>query len=127
MLYRARSTSLRLQKQVPADEAVGRSAPAGSRSHNIERCRTWSREHTKKDREAVFSDYGNTCACCGEAESAFLTIDHVNGGGNAHRKTLDAPNMYTWLVRKDYPEGYRVLCFNCNCVELRMEVCPHNG
>ncbi len=98
-----------------------------ARESRLERCRTRSRDTIKRDRETVFAHYGNTCDCCGESELAFLTVDHVNGGGNTHRKTLEAPNMYTWLVRNDYPNGYRILCFNCNCVATRVEVCPHNG
>ena len=98
-----------------------------ARENRLERCRIRSKKTIRQDREATFSHYGDVCSCCGEREAAFLTIDHINGGGRAHRKALGAPNIYTWLIRNDYPEGYRILCFNCNCVATRVEVCPHNG
>ncbi len=57
------------------------------------------------------------CACCGESHFEFLTIDHINGGGNQHMKSLRkiGTNLYRWLVNNDFPEGYQVLCWNCNC------------
>jgi hypothetical protein len=74
--------------------------------------------------------YGGVCACCGTAELKFLTIDHINGGGNQHRKELVATgmgnNFYPWLKDRGYPPGYRVLCFNCNwAVGHYNRICPH--
>lgn len=57
------------------------------------------------------------CACCGEANVPFLTIDHITGGGVKQRKALHVSSVagfYTWLRKNGYPEGYQVLCFNCN-------------
>lgn len=78
----------------------------------------------------VLSHYGGTppkCACCGESYIEFMTIDHINGGGNKQRKELGTLGtfMYTWLRRNNYPEGYRVLCYNCNCAYFRSGYCPH--
>ena len=48
-----------------------------------------------------------------------LSIDHINGGGNEHRKKVlggkqsgGAP-FYRWLKKHRYPKGYQVLCMNC--------------
>jgi hypothetical protein len=41
-----------------------------------------------------------------------LTIDHINGGGNKHRKEIGTTNMYAYLRKYGYPEGYQVLCMN---------------
>jgi hypothetical protein len=68
----------------------------------------------------VLRYYGGACACCGEAEIAFLSIDHINGGGSDHRRQITGSrragdSMYRWLRRNGYPQGdYQVLCFNCN-------------
>ncbi|MBA7683673.1 hypothetical protein ES703_92053 [subsurface metagenome] len=35
---------------------------------------------------AHYSNNTNRCACCGESEVRFLTIDHINGNGSEHRK-----------------------------------------
>lgn len=76
----------------------------------------------------VWSRYGTICNCCGEPSKEFLTIDHINGGGNKHRKELrsnGSQNIYRWLKRNDFPEGYRVLCMNCNFAHGMYGYCPH--
>ncbi len=64
------------------------------------------------------SNYGGRCSVCGECNWEFLTVDHVNGGGNQHRRGLHLGGaaFYRWLKRKGYPKNeFRLLCFNCNC------------
>ena len=84
------------------------------------------RYHAKL-RMSVLQAYGQQCECCGEKEPLFLTIDHINGGGNVHRKIVGGGfPMYRWLKKQGFPKGYRVLCFNCNCGrQLNGGVCPH--
>lgn len=67
------------------------------------------------------------CKCCGEKELKFLSIDHINGGGNKHRQEIkrDGGGYYTWLRSKGFPSGYQVLCYNCNCSKGFYGVCPH--
>jgi hypothetical protein len=68
--------------------------------------------------------YGGQCVCCGEAELAFLVMDHVNGGGSRARGT----STYTEWRRmlREYPSSeYQVLCANCNMAKERKEGCPH--
>jgi len=58
--------------------------------------------------------YGGCCVECGTDNLSFLTIDHINNNGGAHRKEI-GPNIYEWLKKNNYPlEGFQVLCFNCN-------------
>lgn len=66
------------------------------------------------------------CACCGEDEFDFLTIDHINGNGGKHKKSIRG-RLSVWLRQKNYPEGFQVLCFNCNCGKSvnGKNVCPH--
>jgi hypothetical protein len=73
-----------------------------------------------------------TCACCGEAEYGFLTLDHVNNDGAAHRRALNkgrnitgGGNVYYDLRRRGFPEGFQVLCYNCNCTKGYIGCCPH--
>ena len=56
------------------------------------------------------------CVCCSEEHLDFLTIDHIDGGGYKHRKEIKAVgnNFYTWLINNGFPDGYQVLCMNCN-------------
>ena len=65
------------------------------------------------------------CACCGEGTYEFLSIDHIAGGGNQHRKSLGSKYIYSWLIHQGFPEGYQVLCHNCNMAKAFYKVCPH--
>lgn len=91
----------------------------------VERKRTSNR--ALKDR--VFEKYGGyVCACCGEKERLFLQIDHINNDGNKHRKKIGHHNFYLWLEQNNYPEGYQILCANCNWGKmLNKGICPHKG
>jgi hypothetical protein len=74
--------------------------------------------------EALSAYGGPFCRCCNEDILEFLSIDHIKGGGNKHRKKVGA-NIYTWLKRNKYPKGFRVLCMNCNFAKKHGKVCPH--
>ena len=73
----------------------------------------------------VINHYGGKCTCCGEDELEFLCIDHINGGGKKHREEINSTNIYTWLINNNYPEGFRVLCHNCNMSLGIYGYCPH--
>src|ERR1700757_476788 len=64
------------------------------------------------------------CACCGETVLEFLSLDHINGGGRQHRKTIKM-RWWEWLRKNKYPEGFRVLCHNCNQAIGLYGICPH--
>lgn len=66
------------------------------------------------------------CKCCGEREVVFLSIDHINGDGAAHRRTVaSGSSMYYWLVRNGFPPGFQVLCWNCQHAKAVKSQCPH--
>ncbi len=56
-----------------------------------------------------------------------LTLDHIhNNGGEERRNGLyGGERMYRRLAREGYPEGFQVLCYNCNIAKWRLGVCPH--
>ena len=67
----------------------------------------------------LFSHYSNgKCACvkCGFGDIRALSIDHINGGGTKHREKLGY-NIYHWLIKNNYPEGFQVLCYNCQAIK----------
>lgn len=84
-------------------------------------------------RQSVLMAYGNCCACCGEREYRFLTIDHINGGGGEHRRSLSkrgdgdvsSTGVYYWIMKNNYPPGFQILCFNCHLTKTRYGICPH--
>lgn len=86
----------------------------------------------RQERQQVLDHYGKVCACCGEWRYEFLSIDHIDGGGNKHRNELKqkgelkkAGRMHDWLRKNNYPEGFRVLCHNCNQARGLYGYCPH--
>lgn len=94
-------------------------------------CRDRTRRNGKayrlRLRLAAYEAYGGAkCVCCGETHLEFLTLDHVGGGGRAHRQQVGAGDkIYRWLRDNSYPEGFRVMCFNCNYAVFRYGICPH--
>jgi len=101
-----------------------------------EPCRTrealWAQGTTCKLRRAerrqevkleVLTTYGGRCVCCGEDTLAFLTIDHIDRYNGIGPKTGNA--LYLWLKANSYPEGFRVLCMNCNFALGKFGFCPH--
>lgn len=88
------------------------------------------REFRRQLKEKVISHYSqgkNECACCGEKHTEFLTIDHINGGGYRHTQEIGKRGncFYKWLIENNYPEGFQVLCYNCNCAKGHFIYCPH--
>lgn len=84
-------------------------------------------ERVKLDRSAAIAHYGKDCAYCGEDLFIFLTIDHINNDGAKHRqhvrrnsKIQTGFNIGAWLRRNKYPEGFQVLCVNCNHAKSRV-------
>lgn len=90
--------------------------------YNPEQAQKLRARHNTKLREEVLTHYGNgqlTCVLCGERRLLCLSIDHLNGGGNKHRKALGLRAgipFYQWLRKQGYPLGFRTLCMNCQAV-----------
>lgn len=99
-----------------------------------------------RDKMDAFNAYGGPiCKCCGESILEFLSIDHVNNDGAEHRRQVSRDGegyhkrskgwskkwlgrgvaIYAWLKRNNYPEGFQVLCMNCNFAKGKFGYCPH--
>jgi len=96
-------------------------------------CKDCTHAENKESRQLIRLDImihysGNPpkCECCGETNLEFLTMDHINGDGAKHRKEDSGANhICTWIKRNKYPEGFRVLCMNCNFAHGKFGYCPH--
>ena len=81
----------------------------------------------------TFAAYGGRCVCCGETNPGFLTIDHVNGNGAAHRREVlgasrGGSHFYRWLMKQGFPQSgeFQLMCYNCNLGRQRNGgKCPH--
>jgi len=96
---------------------------------NKEEFTKYKRAWTLKYKMLAMKHYCNSdipfCNCCGEKEIKFLTIDHINGGGSKHRKSINNNRICHWLFKNNYPKGFRVLCMNCNFSRGKYGYCPH--
>lgn len=83
-----------------------------------------------KGKILVLKHYGNQCKCCGESVVPFLSIDHVNNNSSTDRwpngSRITGVHLYRRLVTRGFPEGYQILCMNCNFGKrMNWGVCPH--
>jgi hypothetical protein len=96
---------------------------------NTSRRQVWRCLWFRRQRIAVLEHFsGGTpkCACCGEPHSEFVAVDHANGGGTMHRKTVGSGStMWRGLRQEGFPGGYRVLCHNCKMSLDAWGYCPH--
>ena len=93
----------------------------------------------KADKVALFLEVldaygGRQCACCGEKEVKFLSLDHVNNDGAAHRRNMGhcrrqaGEHQWYWLRNHNWPQEpkLQVLCMNCQIGKVRNGgICPH--
>jgi hypothetical protein len=97
-----------------------------ARKKDPEKIRARDRANRARIRAAVIAGYGGKCTCCGESTHEFLTIEHVNGDGDAHRKKVGNFGVYRELLRLEFPtDGYTLLCMNCNFARRFGRTCPH--
>ena len=86
----------------------------------------WARKSRRLQKYNIILYYSPSgrCQCKGEncwhegeclvSDVEVLSIDHINGGGNKHRKEVGfGTTFYQWLKRNNYPKGFQVLCMNC--------------
>lgn len=95
-------------------------------------------DYWQKLRSEVMDAYGGKrCACCGETEPKFLTIDHVFNDGAKHRRQIGygdgngkgaSSRTLAWIKKHNFPGGFQVLCMNCNLGKQRNGgTCPHKS
>lgn len=127
---------------------IGKRSYEKNKEKNREARNTWSRkfyhrtknerqrrakEYRQKLRSELIAAYGGKCSCCEESEPAFLTLEHKNRDGKAHRMLLSNGKNNSWssavyldLKRRGWPrDGYTLLCFNCNHATWKLGICPH--
>lgn len=101
------------------------------REKNRDKYNATRRQNRRKVRIEVLTHYGGEppyCACCGEKQTEFLCIDHVNpGAGSQQRRESGGGSILLceWLKKNRFPLGYRVLCHNCNSAIGFYGYCPH--
>lgn len=79
----------------------------------------------------VINHYSNgslACECCNENKIEFLTVDHVlNDGALSRRIDKGQRTIYRWILKNNFPSGFRILCMNCNLSIGVWGFCPHKA
>lgn len=127
-------SSQTLHRQIPQVAARNAKYQVGWRQDNKNAVSIRSKQYRKDLKTAALRAYGGEtpkCSCpgCSEINPGFLTIDHIDGNGNKHRRSIFngkvGGNIYLWLKKNNYPPGFRILCYNCNCAAGALGQCPH--
>lgn len=127
--YRANAEKIKTERKKARSSEEWREWYKKNYAKNRERNIVLARERHRKVRKDALLAYGAKCECCGETRIEFLAFDHINGGGNEHRKSIGkyfSGNISRWLKKNNYPKGLvRVLCHNCNLALGFYGLCPH--
>lgn len=122
--YRLRHRDLLNERQRLYNIAHPEKVKASNKKSRLHRS-VHAKQQYRAIKQSAFDAYGGRCACCGETNSCFLTIDHINNDGNRHRSQRKATGygIYRWLKKEGYPQGqFQVLCWNCNCSKVHSQL-----
>ena len=74
-----------------------------------------------KQKAVLYAELGNKCACCGERDEMYLSIDHVNNDGGKLRKQNDGHSRIHGQIKyyRENPDALQLLCSNCNHAKSR--------
>ncbi|KKQ94900.1 MAG: hypothetical protein UT21_C0011G0008 [Candidatus Woesebacteria bacterium GW2011_GWA1_39_11b] len=98
------------------------------RGNNKDSTRKAGRKEREKLKFDILNHYSNgklCCANCSFNDSRALQVDHIENNGAEERRKLFGNRLfagttfYRWVRRNNYPEGYAILCANCNIIKLR--------
>jgi hypothetical protein len=112
-------------------EAIKNKVSAWVKENPIKRRKNALSYYYRLQDQAIKAYGGYKCSCCGESNPMFLCLDHIANNGKEHRKEIGSTGghkLYKWLKNHNYPEGFQVLCMNCNHGKYRNGgVCPHQA
>lgn len=97
------------------------------RARNLDDINATKRRRYEVLRNEIHTHYGGQCACCGEREPVFLAIDHIDGIVHEGPRKMRGLELYRWLRKNKFPDGYRLLCHNCNAAVRWGRQCPHES
>jgi hypothetical protein len=97
---------------------------------NKARVATRARSQRQTLRLAALAYYGGIpprCFCCFNGFTDHLTVAAMDGEILFGTTGRTGTALYRKLAREDYPEGYRVLCWNCLMSRSLYHACPHEA
>ncbi|GAH04054.1 unnamed protein product [marine sediment metagenome] len=118
MAYKDREVYLAYQKQYNQRPERKEAIERYRQEHRKQVQRThWELNYLAKvDAMLHYGNGGIVCNHCGNTNIDVLCIDHINGCGSMHRHSSNRAGLglYRWLKKNNYPEGFQILCWNCN-------------
>ena len=99
----------------------------------LEVLQRYSKQHSKSDIPC--------CRCCGEnSHIDFLALDHIAGKRQmdsepelvklGYSSKLEGLPLQKWIIKNDFPDGFQILCHNCNFakgMKKNNNKCPHQN
>lgn len=95
-----------------------------SRSKNVKKR---NKKRYQKLKMKVLSFYSNgelKCKCCSDNRYCFLTIDHIVPVIKKLGARENTGFLYHRLLKHNFPNGFQVLCMNCNKLKNTKVKCP---
>ena len=86
----------------------------------VDKAKAAGKKYRKKMKTQIINHYSNgtgKCVRCGVDDIDMLCLDHINGNGNGHRRSIGITSgykFYRWLIANNFPLGFQTLCYNCN-------------
>ena len=106
--------------------------------------RAYRRKYTSKLRLKTLQYYSKQlsksdipcCNCCGEnSHIEFLALDHIGGKRQmdseselvklGYSSKFKSAQLTAWIIRNNFPDGFQILCHNCNSAKGFYGKCPH--
>ncbi len=92
------------------------------RHNHKEEGKTYDQRYYQRLKLKVFQHYSGKempeCGRCEFSDMRALCLDHVNGNGSEDRKRFHGSvHLFRHLRDKGYPDGYQILCANCNYIK----------
>ncbi len=122
--YRRQYRSQHHATNINHDHELNKEYYLKNREQGLARNKLTQTARMQRLKTIVLSHYSNngtpSCVLCNFSDIRALTIDHINGNGNQHRHILGGRagvSFYYWLLKSQYPDGYRTLCMNCQFTE----------
>jgi hypothetical protein len=106
------------------------------RRNHSDKARLRSKRYTQHIKQKVIGHYSASLACqcslrncwhgdqpCHVSDIRALSINHINGGGTRQTESIrrEGSSFYRWLINRRFPEGYQVLCHNCNRIKAEVK------
>lgn len=75
------------------------------------------RVYANKWKTEAMTVLGNACCVCGIDDLRVLEIDHIDGGGNQHRKRRSRESIWREIAIGETTSKFQLLCANCHRIK----------